>query len=118
MMPRPCGLKLSYTRRRVISSWITNCSSRGALRPPNSGGWPGSSQPASNIAAWNALAHGGTSADDFARGKVVSAGGRLLVEPRGELGADRLDLGREGELHDASASFAIAATMFGRRYRT
>ena len=76
MIPRPCGLKLWYTRRRISSSSITNCSSSGALRPPNSGGWPGSSQPASNIAAWNARAHGGTSADDFARGNVVSAGGR------------------------------------------
>src|SRR5919205_4147551 len=47
-----------------------------ALRPPNSGGWLGSSQPLSNSSRCQSLAHCGMCDTDFGRSSVSASGGR------------------------------------------
>ena len=89
-------------RRRDNSSACTYCCSTVALRPPNSGGWPGSSQPLSNSSRCHCRAHGGTSDDDRERSHRVGLGGQVFVEKRDEFGAERFDVSVEGQLHARS----------------
>ena len=86
-------------RRRHSSSRCTNCCSTVALRPPNSGGWAGSSQPLSNSNRCHLRAHCGMC--DTERRALQRLGFRrqVLVEERRELGAKLLDVGIKSQLH-------------------
>src|SRR4029077_20940058 len=64
-------------RRRHSSSRCTNCCSTVALRPPNSGGWAGSSQPLSNSNRCQSRAHCGMCDTDRGRSRVTASDGRL-----------------------------------------
>src|SRR6476660_2082962 len=64
-------------RRRHSSSRCTNCCSTVALRPPNSGGWAGSSQPLSNSSRCQSRAHCGMCDTDRGRSWVSVSDGRL-----------------------------------------
>ena len=77
MIDRPCGFWVTSMRRRWNSSDTTNCSIRVALRPPYSGGLPGTSQPASNSLRCQSRAHGGASALDLEGTSMVDGSGPL-----------------------------------------
>src|SRR6185312_11791488 len=64
-------------RRRHSSSRCTNCCSTLALRPPNSGGCAGSSQPLSNSSRCHFLAQVGICDTDRGRSNVSASLGRL-----------------------------------------
>ncbi len=63
-MEMPCGLRERGTKRSVITSKYTICSSGVALRPPSSGGHPGTRYPASYSSRWNVRAQSGRWADE------------------------------------------------------
>src|SRR5258705_9310014 len=63
-------------RRRHSSSRCTNCCNTDALRPPNSGGCAGSSQPLSNSRRCQSRAHCGMCDTDRGRSWVCSSEGR------------------------------------------
>src|ERR1700682_5242678 len=63
-------------RRRHSSSRCTNCCNTDALRPPNSGGCAGSSQPLSNSSRCQSRAHCGMCDTDRGRSSVCSSDGR------------------------------------------
>jgi hypothetical protein len=70
-----------------------------ALRPPNSGGLPGTSQPLSSSSRFHSRAQVGTCDDDRGRTSASAAAGGMLVEKGRKFGADGLDLGIERQLH-------------------
>src|SRR3954453_13155146 len=63
-------------RRRQSSSRWQNCCSTEALRPPNSGGCAGSSQPLSNSSRCHLRAHCGMCETDLGRSSVSASLGR------------------------------------------
>src|SRR6185312_9235543 len=63
-------------RRLHSSSRWTNCWSTLALRPPNSGGWAGNSQPLSNSSRCQSRAHCGMCDTDVGLSSVSDSGGR------------------------------------------
>src|SRR5215218_7062463 len=63
-------------RRLQSSSRWTNCCSTVALRPPNSGGWAGSSQPLSNSRRCQSRAHCGMCDTDRGRSSVSASDGK------------------------------------------
>src|SRR6478672_8020057 len=63
-------------RLRHSSSRCTNDCSTVALRPPNSGGWAGSSQPLSNSSRCQSRAHCGICDTDVGRSCVAVSDGR------------------------------------------
>ena len=78
MMVRPWGFWVTSMPRLVSSSWWTNCSTRVALRPPYSGGLPGTSHPASNSFRCQSRAHWGAWALE-SDGSVTSDGSGALA---------------------------------------
>src|SRR4051812_31050649 len=64
-------------RRSASTSRWTYCWRRLALRPPNSGGLPGSSQPSSNSSRCQRRDHSGACELDVERSAVSASGGRL-----------------------------------------
>ncbi len=75
-MDRPWGLQLRGTPIRASSSKYTICCTGVALRPPYSGGQPGTSQPASNRARCQRRAHSGMWAEDTTRSWRSATDGR------------------------------------------
>src|ERR1700742_1786918 len=63
-------------RRLHSSSRWTNCCSTVALRPPNSGGWAGNSQPLSNSSRCHLRAHCGICETERGRSSVSASDGR------------------------------------------
>ena len=74
-----------------------------AFRPPNSGGYPGSSQPLSNSSRCQCRAQSGYVTGGPRALERLASVGQMLVEERGELGTERLDISIERQLHGAPA---------------
>ncbi len=77
MIDRPWGLQLRGTPSRASSSKYTICCTGVALRPPYSGGQPGTSQPLSKSLRCQARAHSGMWAEDRTRSARSEEGGRF-----------------------------------------
>ena len=71
------------------------------MRPPNSGGYPGSNQPLSNISRCQLRAHSGMWLLDTGPLQRVGLGRQVFVQKRHEVRAEGLDVSVESQLHGA-----------------
>src|SRR5580704_5136381 len=108
-MERPCGLSDRGTCCVAITSKYTICSSGVALRPPNSGGQPGTRYPASNSSRWNVFAHSGRCAELRRTSlRATAAGGRCSSSHASNARRNSLRCSSEARRTASGSRFRVA----------